>query len=314
MMLLAAAAAIVSGMPQPAEGVRLRARPEVGQTYRYDVRADFSFTRGADPASQSLEQEVRIRFTVAQVDEEGTATVRAAFESINASVRPLDGGPASTFQWRADEAPAAAGDKDALKNAGPLYPMYRELAGSFLQFRVASDGTLADVEGLDGVLQAGRQSKLPGPERALGVLLPEAARTHLAVIWALDPGSAARSPGATWTTGRPIPIMPGYTAGREVRWTLGSVTDGVAELAGPIVVSLSTDRKPASEAEPTLAITDQSGAATARWDTRAGRLVSATTESRLDWSASLKLKEPIVTTRSTAAKVRITLVEEPAAR
>jgi len=300
--------AMVAAAPAAAgqDGVVLRARPEVGQSYRYDIQASFTLIRGNEPSPQTLEQRARVRFTVASVDEAGTAVVRAAFESIKATLKPAgNDAAATTFEWAQGVHPAEVPETS-------LSPMYTELAETILEFRVGPDGGLAKVEGFDDVLNAGGAEELSGPEQALGIFGPDATRAHLGVIWSLDRSGAAREIGQSWVMPRTVAVTPTAAARSETRWVLRSIKDKLAEVSGPIVVTLDTRSPPINEAQPKLAITEQSGTAAATWDTGRERLITCTTENKMVWVASLALERPIQSRRATASRVQITLVDDPA--
>lgn len=301
--LMAAAAATAVAIPALGqEPVVLHHKPEAGESYTYNIKARFSLTRGDDAGEQVLEQQARLRFTVAGIDEAGTATVRAAFESLRASFKPAGKDePATEFQW-------SKGEHAADAPATLVSPMYTELAETFLQFRVRADGTAEGVEGFDGVLEAGKESKLASPHQALGIFGPEAARAHLGVIWGLDPADG-RQAGQSWVTSRTAPVTSEARARVDKRWTLRSVEGGVAVLTAPVVVSLEAPAR-ASEAEPTMKIAEQSGLAAAKWDAATRRLISCTTDQRLVWAFELELEEPIRSRRGTVSRVEITRVEE----
>src|SRR6185295_10175936 len=80
--------------PAFAQTGTFRAKLQKGDVLRYDVAATIEVGPAKGPADR-LEQHARLRLTVAEVDEEGVATVRGSFESLTAKWTPSDDKPAT---------------------------------------------------------------------------------------------------------------------------------------------------------------------------------------------------------------------------
>src|SRR5205814_7638796 len=143
--------------------VVLRARLTQGDTLKYDFKAAFTVARGEANDPDRLEQEGRIRLTVAEIDRDGNATVRMAFEMLKA--RAHSKGADSVYD------PA---DKPGEVADSPFAKIYAELAMSILEARVTAEGEVERVGGLDSAVRAAGASGLASAERALGAFSPEA--------------------------------------------------------------------------------------------------------------------------------------------
>lgn len=275
--------------------VRLRAALARNDTLRYDLHAVLTIdTAGKDP--DRLEQTARIRMTVADVDRDGNATLRMAFETLAAKRHTQDG----DSEYPGEEKGSPAADS-------PLAKTYSELAGSILELEVSAEGEIGSVAGMDAALRAAHDAGVEEPSRVLGALSPEALAGTLAPLFALDRSGGERKAGDSWTESRPLDLVDPYTARVGTRFTLKSVKDNIADLAGPVTVALRARSEP--DATPRLSIAEQSGSSTARWDGKASRLLSLTLEQRVVWKATLELKEPMEATRTTTTRIELKAVQ-----
>jgi hypothetical protein len=295
--IFAVLAGLVTLAAARADGVVLHARLAKGDTMRYDLSARFSAGAPGAADPRRLEQNARLRLTVADIDHDGNATVRIAFESLKARYHSADG----DMVYEPADRPGEGGDSALAK-------IYAELATSILEMQVSPEGTIDKVTGLDSTIGAARAAGFDKPERALGSLSPEALETTLSPIFGLDPSLQQREAGSTWSVIRQVDLTDPYTASVETRYTLGAVKGGVVEASGP--VNVSVEAKSRSDASPTLKLTEQSGTAKVRWDAGSSRLVSRLEEKRLVWTATLNLKDPIKSASATESKIELRAVEE----
>lgn len=291
-----AALAFIAATSAACGQVLLRARLAPGDTLRYDFHTSLNIGKPDDSDPDRLEQEGRVRFTVAEVDRDGNATVRMAFETLKAK-RHAAGKDSS---YEPSDHPAEGGDS-------PLAKTYAELATSILELGVSPEGEIERIGGMESALKAAVDAGTEDASRLLGPLSPGGLAATLAPVFTLDPSGAARKPGDTWTVVRDLEAIDPYTAKASTAYTLKSVMDGIAEAAGPIVISLHAKTEP--DATPVMSVTDQSGSATAKWDAGKGRLVSFTAEQRATWKATLATKDPMAASRRTESKVELKAVE-----
>lgn len=272
----------------------LRARLTEADTLRYALKAELSLARNDEPPER-LTQQATIRFTVVDVDRDGNATVRAAFESLRAT-RHADGAE-TTYQ---------SGPEASDPGASPLAAVYAALSNSILEFDIRADGLITDLAGLDELAGAAREAKVERPERLLGVLSPESIAPTIGPIFALDTSGLPRQPGQSWTTARPISLPEPYTAKIETTYTL--TADGNAlEAKGPIAIIL---HKPDRTGHlPVIEIPEQSGSAAARWNPAASRLISHTAEQRAVWTFTLPVDNPMTTRRTSTSRIELTKLD-----
>ncbi len=268
----------------------LQATLTEGQSFRYDVDAGLEVK--AAKGTETVDQKLRLRFTVGHAGKEGTV-VRCRVESAKVhAVRP--GAEAVDAEWKEGE---GAGPDDE-----PVVPrLYRRLGAAKIELDLDEHGAVRSVSGLEGIAEDGAQA------RALGVLAADSAPRMLQGVFTLDPDGKAHRTGEhwTWTQGFPAGV---WMASSSTEYALQELAGAVAKVHG---VTTITAREPKGDegASPRLQITAQSITTDAEWDTARARLVKRTTESQVELRSTLPLKEPIVATSTSRSRVVVTRVE-----
>ncbi|MFM9994731.1 MAG: hypothetical protein ACKVU4_02895 [Phycisphaerales bacterium] len=307
---------------EPGEKVLLAPKFVPGQSSRYTVEAEFTRRRAPreDAPGTIVTQAFDIRAETRTVDREGIAVVRVTFDRLRVRVErrggaadagdPAAGPTPTTWEWNraagepVSEGPPVAGMAQA--NAA--------LADAVLEVRVAPDGALRGIAGLERAYEAlvarGRDAE---PIPILGALSPGAAESFLEGFWCLVPGDGSPpvvAIGESWEVARSTPFPGGYEAESTAVYTLERVRTSVAEISGQVRYALRSPRIEPDPADPMPRIVEQSARAAVTWDGAAGRLVRRRVERSLAWSTTLALREPLEVRDYTTTRVTITLMPE----
>lgn len=304
------------------EKIRLAPKFVPGQSVRYSVEGEFTRRRAPreDAPGTKVTQSFDVRLETRAVDREGIALIRVAFDRLRVRVERTgaEGGagvPGSrpsptTWEWtRAADEPAGEGPE-----VPGLAEVNRALAEAGIEVRVASDGALRGVAGLERAYEAlvarGRDAE---PIPILGAFSPGAAESFFEGFWCLGPGDGSPpmvAMGDHWEVARSTPFPGGYEAESTTIYTIERMRSGVAEISGEVRSALRPPRIEPDPADPMPRIIDQSGRAAITWDSAAGRLVRRTLERSLTWSATLALREPLEVRDYTTTRLTITLTPE----
>jgi hypothetical protein len=90
---------------------------------------------------ETLKQQVRLRFTAAEI-RDGNTTIRAAVEHANITYQTA-GQESQSFEWREGE---AGPEQDR-----PLASLYRALGNTVFEIVIDANGNITEVSGLDRV-------------------------------------------------------------------------------------------------------------------------------------------------------------------
>ncbi|MEX2218242.1 MAG: hypothetical protein WD749_05730 [Phycisphaerales bacterium] len=304
MLMLAGVVMAASAAQPPAPApVSLAAKLEAGQVLRYDLKAALEVGPPGG-SSDRLEQNARLRMTVATVEDDGSAVVRGAFETLAATWKPA-GGEEATFEWKEGQ--------ELPEEAPPVARLYGALAAATLELAVGPDGTLRAATGQEKAAAAGREAGVTDPERVLGVFGPGALATNLGPVFSLDPEARPRKPGDTWKATLKAPGLGAAARSTTVERTLRAHEGGAAVIEAKITEAWQPRSGRPDLSEPTATPSDQRGRATEKWDTRAGRLASRVMESSATWTLQLQTSPPMQSVRTFKARVELSRVEGPAA-
>jgi hypothetical protein len=279
------------------EPILLRAALSPGNSLRYEAEAKLQVT--SEKLSQTVEQRLTLRFTVARADQNG-ALVRGRIESLKVKAEG-GGAEAQEFAWTEGEGPGAEQD-------GGLAGLYRQLGGTIFEITLDGSGKIESVTGLERVRD--ETMNVTNASRLMGILSPEAAPRMLQGVFALDTDGKKRSQGESWVSTQEFNAGI-WQAKAKTEYTLRSVSSGLARVTGAVTIL----PPPASEGEdlrPKPTIVSQSCAIEAAWDANAGRLVSGTTDGKVVWKGTLPLKEPIEATATSESRVSFKFLGEDA--
>jgi hypothetical protein len=283
--------------PAFAQTAKLTAPLEKGQVLRYDLAATIEVS---SKATEKLSQHARLRLTVAEIDEDGEATLRGSFESLDATWKPADGDE-QTFAWKEGQ--------ELAEDAPPLAKTYGSLGATPVEITVSRKGEIKTVDGPDKALEAGNAAKLPHPERALGAFAYHALPQTLAPIFTLDPDGKDRKAGDTWTATAKLPAIGGASVNVSTERTLKNVKGSEANIAAKITQSWQAAPGKVDPTTPVGTPSEEKGTADERWDTRAGRLVSRTQDLAVTWKLELQTTPPMESSRTVTSHVELRRLE-----
>lgn len=280
-----------------AQQATLRAKLAQGDVLRYDLDAATEVGRAKGPLDR-LEQHARLRLTVAEIDEEGVATLRGALESLSVKWTPAEG-DAAAFDWKegqkiADEAP-------------PLAKAYVALATTPIQLTVA-DGRIRAADGPEKAVTAAEAAGFKPPDRIFGALSPAALPRTLGPLFSLDHEGAARKAGDSWTDEVRLPGIGAAAIKVSTARTVKSVDKSEARVIAKLDQSWLTPKGAPDPTAPAATASDQSGTADERWDVAASRLESRTQETSITWRFQMQTVKPLEATRKVHATVTLTRV------
>ncbi len=284
-----------------------------GQSAVYTLDAEFTRRRAQrdDAPGTRLTQSADLTFVTVSAEPDGSAAVRATFERLLVRVETL--GPdasSTTWEWR------RAAEKPVTDGAGVpgLDEACSALVRSSIQLRIAADGSLRTIEGLERAYEALAASREKGGDDVtpiLGVFSPGASVSFFEGFWSFGPGSGARvprpAPGDRWKVTKSAPLFGGYQAEATTSYTLDRVRADAAEISGLVTFAIVPPRADPGPADPAPKIIEQSGRIEATWDTAARRVVRRLSERSLAWSATISLSEPVEVKDYTTARVEIKL-------
>ncbi len=283
--------------------VQLRPVFEKGQSVRYDLEAAFEVVnkvKGEEIGGRTLNQSMRLRFTTAEVDDDGTAHVRMMIEQIeiNFSERNAGGDADQAWNWSADAKPDEPDQTDPTE----LETLYRAFLTGPTEFVIGPDGRIRRLilAGYDGPQD-------PRASRMLGVLSPSGMRSVLGAIWLVDPQGLPRRQGDSWDisdesrTGEVV-------IRRTTHLALDQLRGQKAIIKGPLVYELIRSPHESDSSRPEFSILDHSGEVSMIWDTQAGRLVSREEDRRTTWHSTL-LGGAVSAVTTSQSQVQCRLVE-----
>jgi len=250
--------------------VALKPSLEPGTIARYTVTSErssattSSITTTKDTTGRTLE-ELGVRLSFLEPDEEGRGVVEAVVESIRFQHEST--GPLSTQQqWlRFDSATPA--DKDG---TNPAAAAFRPLVGITLRLVIEPDGTIAAIGCADDV------SAIEGEAapRAAAIISPPAIRRMLGPIFAPCRGVPADGVvmGIAWEHTGQIEESPTPGFDLRTRYSVGALENDVAtiEVGGGLALS--------GFAAEIYTVRDSKQSGRLEWDVRAGLLRSLTVE------------------------------------
>jgi hypothetical protein len=279
------------------EAVRLwvEPSPDWAQTYRMTTRLSMV----TEEREGTLKQDADIRLVFASVEENGSAVLRATVERIKVEAD-------ASGEQRAFAHPKAEGEE---KPDEVLSAMYGALLEAVLEFHIDAEGKLTFSSGLDRALNAADEA-LPDGQQYLGIFVPGSLERTVSYLLTLDPDRSPRRVEEAWTYAYVTPVFAAREARIAVEYILRSVEDGVASVSGDVDVSL-VPREVTRPGSPVLEIAEQFGNITARWDAKAGRLISRSAHSRIVWSARVAAEPPIESTATITMQMNLALVSEP---
>lgn len=250
--------------------VALKPSLEPGTVARYTLTSErslattSSITTSKDTTGRTLE-ELGVRLSFGEPDEEGRCVVKAVVESIrfqHESTGPL----AAQQQWLRFDS-AAPAEKDG---ANPAAAAFRPLVGITLHLAIEPDGTIAAI-GCEDDLSAIEGEAAP---RAAALISPPVIRRMFGPIFApcRDAPEAGVEAGSTWEHVGQIEESqtPGF--GLRTRYTVGAVENDVAAIEVDGGLALSDFAAEIYEVRKSA----QSGRL--EWDVRVGLLRSLAVE------------------------------------
>lgn len=299
--------------------VSLAPRFVAGQSVAYTLDAEFTRRRALrdDAPGTKLAQSADLTLVTVGVDPDGGATVRATFDRLRVSVAKL--GPdasTTTWEWR------RAAEKPVTEGAGVpgLDEAYSALARSSIQMRVAPDGSLRTMEGLERAHEALAASRDKGDLEAtpiLGVFSAGGVGTFFEGFWAVSTGGGRSrplrpAPGDEWKAVKSQQLLGGYQVRATTTYRLERVRADLADVSGRTVFEMVPPRAEPDPADPVPKIVEQSGRVEAVWDGAAGRVVRRISERSFAWSATITPAElePLERSDYTAARVEVKVAGE----
>jgi hypothetical protein len=291
----------VAAHPAAAQAVRFTAPLEPGQVLRYEIKASLEMSSHA--RAEKLVQHAVLHLRVSDVDASGEATLRGAFEAIDATWTP-DAGAQQSFTWK-------QGQK--LEHEAPaLDRAYGTLGATPIELILSPAGVIASVNGPQKALEAGEAAKLEHPDRALGVLAHHALPQTLAPLFTLDPDRKNRKPGNTWVSSSKLPALGAASIGVSTERTFKSIADSEALVVAVITQSWKGGQGKPDPTLPTASPTDQKITAEEYWNTSSGRLTSRTQDTRIVWTLQLQTTPPIQASPTVQSRVELRRLEPPA--
>ncbi len=303
-----------------AQPILLAPRFVAGQSVAYTLDAEFTRRRAQrdDAPGTRLTQSADLTFVTVSAEPDGSAAVRATFDRLLVRVERL--GPdasSTTWEWR------RAAEKPVTDGAGVpgLDEACSALVRSSIQMRIAADGSLRTIEGLERTYEALAAAREKGggggddPTPVLGVFSPGAVVSFFEGFSSFGPGSGAKvprpAPGDHWKVTKSAPLFGGYQAEATTNYSLDRVRADAADISGLVTFAIVPPRADPGPADPAPKIIEQSGRVEATWDTAARRIVRRLFERSLAWSATISLAEPVEVKDYTTARVEIKLADEP---
>lgn len=299
----------MSAGAQPRDAVLIAPRFTPGESMVYTVEAEFTRRRSTadDAPGTRLVQSADVTIETLVAEPDGGAAARLTFERLKTSVQTLGPDPrATSWEWRrAGGEPVTDGDPIAGLEEASL-----ALARSAIRVRLAPDGTLRSVEGLEEAYDALRERPPGDPTPILGVFSPGASVSFLEGFWSFSPGRGRAprlSPGESWRVVKSAPLFSGYEAEAATTYTLDRIAGDNAEISGRTEFAIRPPAAQPDPADPAPRIIEQSGKVEAVWDTAARRVVRRRSERSLAWSATIALTDPIEVKDITSSRVEIRL-------
>ncbi len=264
-LILTAALALATAAAAAADAVDLTPGLVPGRTLRYDVSFTLERSLSLGAGRDRLVQEAGLTLTIDSVDDEGVATVTGGFEWV---VIDLD---RASFRVRVDTRDIQGDSPNKAETT------IRELAGHYLEgpfsARVAPDGTVLELTGLDPVVEFVGTTDGTLARLAAGRLLPPTMARDLEPIWHADGAvGQALGEGDGWTATRLSPLLGPISVKLETPYLVTSADDDALVATGDVGISM--DLPEGIEMPITFAIEDASGSATIAWDVALGAVRS----------------------------------------
>lgn len=283
--------------------VQLKPGFEAGQTVRYDLEAVFDVANevgGEEIGGRTLNQTMRLRFTTADVDENGTATVRMMIEQLDLSFKEQNasGDSDQVWAWSADDEPVEPDQVDPTE----LETLYKPFLAGPMEFVIGQDGGIRSV-----VLAGYDKPQDPRASRMLGVLSPSGIRGALGQIWRVDPEGLPRKQGDSWEIVAESKTSDILTR-RTTHHTLTQLRGKDAVIEGALVFELIRSPHESDSSRPDFSILDHTGQIRKIWDTQAGRLIEYEEARRTTWHSTL-MGGAIAAVTKSQSQVQCRLVE-----
>ncbi|MEC9373412.1 MAG: hypothetical protein VYC34_06180 [Planctomycetota bacterium] len=295
-----AAITAVSLAPRALAQVEAQPRLEDGKVWAYDLSLDLTVAQ--DERVFRVVQGARLRLTTIEVDDEGSARVRAAFDRLTMLwAAPPD--EQLQFEWRREDDPDAA--KAASANEA-FTKLCRALAGGTFEFTVGPDGGVTNLSGLETALQVLEDREGEGLSRSmLGLFEPSQLPETLAPIWTGD-GLAGRRvrEGQGWQSSRRTPAGPAGALEFTTDWVVTSIMDDRVEARAE--ESAQVLRPSVSDsATPSIEIREFGGAIELIWDRNEGCLARRGVDRRM---AAVWTMGDLTITQTQTARSRLSRV------
>jgi hypothetical protein len=229
MILFALALLFSCGAPK--EKIELMLRLQEGQSYSIRVTMDQDISQR--PAGQKMDMRqtlaVEYTFDVQEVDEDGTALVDVIYTAV---LYKLDG-PGINVEYDSANPPAHV--SDAARG-------FAALVGQGFSMRIAADGQVSDLQGVDAMLDSLTRGLDPVAAQSLREQFgDEALRETMEQMMAIYP-EAPVGIGDSWR--KQITVTKGYPIIVDTTWTLEGRREGVA------VIGVRSKIKPNPGAPP----------------------------------------------------------------
>ena len=256
--ILTLAGIVAAPMPAAAQGVELRWKLEAGTelVYRVSVRTGSELPQGM--GTSTMHQESTQRWSVLEVREDGTATIRATTEHVRVSME----GPMGTM---------TVDSADETRSGSPLDVM-TAIAGTSHSVVLSPRGAVVEILGVEEMREALR-ARIPDPATQSmldGMLSEEALRAQWAQGGYTLPLEAV-GVGATWESDFEMPVPPVGSLSAVLSNEVESMDGDVVVIGNSGTMSLSNGGQ-ASSPIP-MSFGDATMTGTTRFDAARGLLL-----------------------------------------
>jgi len=264
-LILTAAFALATTAAAAADAVTLTPGLVEGRSLRYDVAFTLERSLALGGGRDRLVQEAGLSLRIDSVDDEGVATITGGFEWV---VIDLD---RASFRVRVDTRDIQGDSPNKAETT------IRELAGLYLEstfaLRVAADGSVLEMTGLDPVVEFVGATQGTLSRLAAGRFLPDNMASDLEPIWHAD-GAAGQSmsEGDSWTATRLSPLLGPISVKLETPYRVTGAAEGLVVATGEVGITM--DLPEGIEMPITFEIADASGSSTIEWDVELGAVRS----------------------------------------
>lgn len=261
---------------------------EAGDVMRYTVSTELEIEqRGAAPRggegaapeqaalpTQELSYDADLRFTVAEVSDDGSAQIRVTAERYEASWSVGGDGGSVSADLEAMRREMEAG---GMAEAPPSDRAMAALARAVGVIELDAEGAVTGVRGFAGFERAVR-SMSGVDDRAIGFLTNEQMLGLVRPIFTADGAAGGSwSPGEGWQTTRMVELSNAGVLDYTYAWTLASADGGVAVIEGTADIGLRVPTTP-DPMRPDLTLGEASETVRTRWDLDAGQLLGRRSE------------------------------------